>query len=473
MSLKARNESLCHICGKSVSVNDFVKPCLVHNVDKCKPTTRWVHVDCILENDERIPLCKHFVRLGLCMYMDSCNFRHPSESKQVRCGAARHRNGTWSRRRVYNDGKVGIFRRWLLTVFGCEYLSSGSGVLDIAGGKGETSFELLNMNGIPCTVVDPRPLDLRRYHKKYARGFYHKNEVLRVFNTLPLQTHTQEGTAAVEVRVRQPRHIRCYFHMPLLVDTCKPCFEDQWSQSQEINPDMHSHDGTDHSRVNLPQCLQTPDLFLSSLQYARDSSWTTKGLIQSGESDPVSGSTRELDATVEDTPAAQFVYDDRRVILVNHDSYRVESYEQALALVRECSIIIGMHPDQATEHIIDFAIANNKPFAVIPCCVYSKQFPRRRMHNNKLVTTYADLVGYLMAKAPRHIRAVELGFEGKCVLLYYIPPDSPTPGVAYDPAVPIQYVTVGVATQERINCISSGLLEDEELSGERMTSERE
>ena len=52
------------------------------------------------------------------------------------------------------------------------------------------------------------------------------------------------------------------------------------------------------------------------------------------------------------------------------------------------SVVVGMHPDQAAQvrsdifcyhvrqtcqAIIEFALANNKPFACIPCCVYSNQ----------------------------------------------------------------------------------------------------
>lgn len=36
----------------------------------------------------------------------------------------------------------------------------GSGVLDVAAGKGELSFDLLNLCGITCTAVEPRPLNL-------------------------------------------------------------------------------------------------------------------------------------------------------------------------------------------------------------------------------------------------------------------------------------------------------------------------
>jgi hypothetical protein len=36
-------------------------------------------------------------------------------------------------------------------------------VLDVAGGKGALAFELVNLNGLPATVLDPRPLALRRH----------------------------------------------------------------------------------------------------------------------------------------------------------------------------------------------------------------------------------------------------------------------------------------------------------------------
>ena len=52
--------------------------------------------------------------------------------------------------------------RFLLDTYGRELLSSGSGVLDIAGGKGELAFELVNLNNIRATVVEPRALKLAK-----------------------------------------------------------------------------------------------------------------------------------------------------------------------------------------------------------------------------------------------------------------------------------------------------------------------
>jgi hypothetical protein len=49
--------------------------------------------------------------------------------------------------------------RWLIDNFSPELMASGAGLLDVAGGMGELSWELMNLNGLPSTVMDPRPLD--------------------------------------------------------------------------------------------------------------------------------------------------------------------------------------------------------------------------------------------------------------------------------------------------------------------------
>ncbi len=58
-------------------------------------------------------------------------------------------------RNAHKNYRSRKFVDWLVGEFGVDYLSSGSGVLDVAGGKGGVSFELYNRFGVPCTVVDP------------------------------------------------------------------------------------------------------------------------------------------------------------------------------------------------------------------------------------------------------------------------------------------------------------------------------
>ena len=53
-------------------------------------------------------------------------------------------------------------RRFLLDTFGRDVMCSGTGVLDVAGGKGDIAFELVNLNRIPATLVEPRPACLHK-----------------------------------------------------------------------------------------------------------------------------------------------------------------------------------------------------------------------------------------------------------------------------------------------------------------------
>ncbi|GIL68582.1 hypothetical protein Vafri_21834, partial [Volvox africanus] len=48
-------------------------------------------------------------------------------------------------------------------------------------------------------------------------------------------------------------------------------------------------------------------------------------------------------------------------------------------LLLGCSMVVGLHPDQATEAILDFALECGKPFALVPCCVFPRLFPNRRL----------------------------------------------------------------------------------------------
>lgn len=84
---------------------------------------------------------------------------------------------------------------------------------------------------------------------------------------------------------------------------------------------------------------------------------------------------------------------------------------------RDCSVVFGMHPDEATEDIIDLALAHNKPFAVVPCCVFWKRDPHRRTSDGRPVRTWEQFCEYLAAKDDR-IQTEILPFPGRNVVLY-------------------------------------------------------
>lgn len=99
------------------------------------------------------------------------------------------------------------------------------------------------------------------------------------------------------------------------------------------------------------------------------------------------------------------------------------SAEAAWNHILNTKLIVGFHPDQATESIIDFALFLRIPFAIVPCCVFPSEFPHR-LWKDERVRTHADFVDYLLAKHPK-IRLEKLDFDycemGKNTVLFMRP----------------------------------------------------
>ena len=115
-------------------------------------------------------------------------------------------------------------------------------------------------------------------------------------------------------------------------------------------------------------------------------------------------------------------------------SHIITSPHKAYDYISKCQLIVGFHPDQATEAIIDLALLLKVSFCVVPCCVYAKEFPNRFVYRNSnnnddkgvFVRDYDTLIEYLRAKDKR-IRVAELEFQytetARKVVLYMLPED--------------------------------------------------
>jgi hypothetical protein len=95
-------------------------------------------------------------------------------------------------------------------------------------------------------------------------------------------------------------------------------------------------------------------------------------------------------------------------------------------LVRGCSALAALHPDEATDAAVDAAVRMRRPFCVVPCCVFSRLFPHRRVYGTensgdpgagRPVHTRQDLVDYLCEKHPS-IRRTTLPFVGANVVVW-------------------------------------------------------
>ncbi|GMF64893.1 unnamed protein product [Phytophthora lilii] len=199
-----------------------------------------------------------------------------------------------------------IFCDWLVESLGADRLSAGTGVIDVAGGKGDIPIQLWIQRGIPTTLIDP----------------------------------VSNGA-------------RCVVHELRLTSFC---------------------------------CLfcQRP---MKLGKYNRK-------LVAKAEASEGRKMTPQLLCCLDD-----------------------ETLKLHTELFADCSLLVGMHPDEATEAIVDAALALGKPFAIIPCCVMSRVFPDRQCRNGTPVDTYETFVRYLLEKHPS-VQSAFLPFAGRNQVLY-------------------------------------------------------
>ena len=87
------------------------------------------------------------------------------------------------------------------------------------------------------------------------------------------------------------------------------------------------------------------------------------------------------------------------------------------SLVLSASILVGVHPDEATEAIVDTAIHFKIPFAIVPCCLHSALYPDRMLAIDRVVNSYDLFIEYLTSKHSS-IQRVHLPFDGRNICLY-------------------------------------------------------
>lgn len=90
-------------------------------------------------------------------------------------------------------------------------------------------------------------------------------------------------------------------------------------------------------------------------------------------------------------------------------------------IVRNCSMICGLHPDQATEPIVKLALRLKVPFAILPCCVMPKLFPdRKQKRHGDPVRSYSAFCQFLLDMAPTgsEFTVHHLDFIGRNKVIY-------------------------------------------------------
>ena len=238
-------------------------------------------------------------------------------------------------------------------------------------------------NAAEVWVIDPRAMRLGRLRRRFALGFHLRE---------------RERDAAT-IRVREPKHLRVY-----------------WSREVYAR-----EDAAWEARVRASNVA------------ARASRWCVSGLVADDRRDAryedAGATVRVVDGAVDIAPSTdrrsdEDDADDDAGDAGDDADGEIELDQDAVVsalddVLRRVSIVVAMHPDQATDAAVDFALERNLPFAVVPCCVYAKEFGKRRLADGSRVTTHAHLVDHLVQKAGlTDVRVAELPFPGKNVVVY-------------------------------------------------------
>ena len=82
-------------------------------------------------------------------------------------------------------------------------------------------------------------------------------------------------------------------------------------------------------------------------------------------------------------------------------------YKQEYA--KDFDLIVGMHPDSATEDIIESAIKYNRKFAIVPCCSHSKE-------DRKF--DYKHWIEHLKRLADYNVKITSLDIKGRNLVIF-------------------------------------------------------
>lgn len=306
--------------------------------------------------------------------------------------------------------RVYVFREFILQTYS-DYLTtptsdssatsgSNSIVLDIAGGKGDLSWILHNIDSYQSIVIDPR-CTINHIHKsvEYLRRF--PDECKK--RSIPHQS-TYQPLAALMPRLEQKDyHTESPLHIRIFVD------EELVHVLRSIVVD-HTPNGNE----------------LWEQYWARATQRTMDHITPSGKND--------------------FSIDR---VTVSEDSNNITHSQTALQYILQAKLIVGYHPDQATDACFTLAQLLNIPVCVVPCCVFPSEFPHRRFFDTTTTTTatsvdddirkndencgggekpvekYDDLIQYLLQQHP-YLKKDTLEFPGtttaRRIVLYTPPP---------------------------------------------------
>eukprot|EP00756_Hemistasia_phaeocysticola_P017779 Hpha_TRINITY_DN15555_c0_g2::TRINITY_DN15555_c0_g2_i1::g.108793::m.108793 len=363
------------------------------------------------ENTSVIAPCRHWHRLGQCRYGNTCKFGHtavaddagndgagkepgkpPAVTENILSGSpSTHQLHNERKRRpcgrpvVRNSGRCSIFRKFIFE----KYLEGKSNVkvLDVAGGKGELAFQFAHLSAEvgEVTIVDPRPMQIKKYETKLRLGNYGRSGVLlNPHNTRGLSSESVPDDAS-DAGAAVLDHLHCFFRPELWIS------DERWAAAKSMEEGVEDEaDALDECPPCEPLCeVQCEEVTeeggQEQGQRGQDAEACLKAYlkynVKSAELSPadVFSSQNATQSRVwhwkDHGRGKEAVKEEGAEVAGDEDDLAVElDFAHARRKVAETDSIVGMHPDQAAEYIIDAALAMKKTFFVVPCLAFKNLF---------------------------------------------------------------------------------------------------
>jgi hypothetical protein len=242
--------------------------------------------------------------------------------------------------------RVYVLREFLLQTFA---LASGDIILDVAGGKGDLSWLLRNVDQIKSVVVDPRITK----HKHLQRSSAY------------LKEHPEEAKA------RAAPHLPTHQPLAGLIDKLQEPYHRPQHLRLLVNDD-------------LVEALRN---YLSTKDTRGWANFWHEALERARDAQPLGYREQEME-----------------------ESTTILDAQEGLESLLNTKLAIGFHPDQATEACIDLALLLGIAYCVVPCCVFPSEFPDRMTPEGTRVRCYDELIAHLQTK-DLSMKTTELSFH--------------------------------------------------------------
>ena len=271
-----------------------------------------------------------------------------------------------------------LFAQWCVETFNLKEKSADGRehkvVADIAGGSGTLSFEFHVNHGVGCVLVEPRCVSLTPRQRATWSNLRRRG------------ARTGAKTEARDAWLRSEMWIAC-------ADEQKERRMQQHMQRLIAYTEVATEEDLDDVVARAPP--SSDDTTVLTADFEEFPSETPR---------TVATSSRAKDI-------APFTH-------VRSEFWSLQNSAVG-DRIRELnpSLLVGMHPDQATEAIVDAALELNMPFAVVPCCTFPELFPHRRSADGEPVASYTDFIRYLADKHPS-IQKTFLPFKGRNQVLF-------------------------------------------------------